>query len=104
MKLLMALDSKVLEDTLKRITNSVYHLLCNREDGVDWEKPLETLLVELVGMRDITHQFEEPLFILICKLEGLFYLTSNDDFFLFRRTIFECLNILNSMVNKLCHT
>jgi hypothetical protein len=41
------------------------------------------------------------LFSLICKLEGLFLLTNDEDFEKYRRTIFECLGMTNSLV-KLC--
>ena len=100
----ISVQTEALIHNLRRITNQIYKLLPSREEGLDWQKPLETLIEELSGL-DRLLLYDTPTFLtLLCKLEGLFYLTSNDDFFLFRRTIFECLNILNSMVNKLCHT
>ena len=41
------------------------------------------------------------LFTLICKLEGLFKLTEENDFLLYRGIIFECLNLLSEL-NKSC--
>ena len=43
----------------------------------------------------------EQFFSILCKLEGLFYLTDEKDFSLFRRTIFDCLSLLGGL--KLCH-
>ena len=82
---------------LKRITNQVYKLLPSREEGSDWEKPLSTLLEELSGMDRLLVGQHEILFPLLCKLEGLFILTQEEDFFLFRRTIFECLSLINDL-------
>lgn len=86
-----------IEVNLKRITNQVYKLLPSREEGSDWEKPLSTLLEELSGMDRLLVGQHEILFPLLCKLEGLFILTQEEDFFLFRRTIFECLSLINDL-------
>lgn len=85
---------------LKRITNQVYKLLPNREEGSDWEKPLSTLLEEIAGMDRILFGSHEILFSLLCKLEGLFILNQEEDFFLFRRTIFECLGLINELTKN----
>lgn len=86
---------------LKRITNQVYKLLPSREEGADWEKPLSTLIEEMAGMERLFDGQCSALFPLLCKLEGLFILTKQEDFFLFRRTIFECLSLINEMVNQI---
>lgn len=86
---------------LKRITNQVYKLLPSREEGADWEKPLSTLIEEMAGMERLFDGQYSTLFSLLCKLEGLFILTKEEDFFLFRRTIFECLSLINEMVNQI---
>ena len=40
-----------------------------REEGLDWEKPLETILEELVGMNRLLIGLQPSLFPIICKLE-----------------------------------
>lgn len=82
---------------LKKITNQIYKLLPSREEGSDWEKPLSTLLEELSGMDRLLLGQHETFFPLLCKLEGLFILTQPEDFFTFRRTIFECLGLVNEL-------
>jgi hypothetical protein len=92
------IDNAAIVTNLKRITNQIYKLLPNREEGVDWEKPLSTLLEEIAGMDSLLVDHHETIFPLMCKLEGLFSLTGNDEFQLFRRTVFECLNLMNKVI------
>ena len=94
------IDAAAIQNNLKRITNQIYKLLPNREEGSDWEKPLLTLIEELAGMDRLLEAYHEDLFALLCKLEGLFTLTEEDDFFLYRRTIFECLGLMNSLIKS----
>lgn len=95
------IDNESIAINLKRITNQVYKLLPSREEGMDWEKPLSTLLEEIAGMDRLLVGKHDILFPLLCKLEGLFILTQEEDFFLFRRTIFECLSLINDLT-KTC--
>ena len=48
-------------------------------------------------MDKLLNNYHEILFPLLCKLEGLYTLTKEEDFFSYRRTIFECLNLLSSL-------
>jgi hypothetical protein len=96
-------DNSTLEEDLKRITNQLYKLLPNREEGIDWIKPLQTLMVEVAGLDRLLVGKQYNMICLLSKMEGLFTLTKEEDFFLFRRTIFDCLNILNSLVTE-CHS
>lgn len=91
-------------DRIQNLINQIYKLLPNREQGVDWEKPLETILEQLVGMyRLMNNQYSEIFFPLLNKLEGLYSLTNEDDFLCYRRTIFECLGLMNELKEKICH-
>lgn len=92
------IDNTAIVTNLKRITNQIYKLLPNREEGVDWEKPLFTLLEEIAGMDSLLVDQHETIFPLMCKLEGLFSLADDDEFQLFRRTVFECLNLMNKVI------
>lgn len=85
---------------LKRITNQIYKLLPLREEGGNWEKPLLTIIEEMAGMSRLLFDQHEILFLLLCKLEGLFTLTEEDDFESYRRTIFDCLGLMNGI--KVC--
>lgn len=87
--------------SIKKLTNQIYKLLPNREENVDWQTPLTTIIEELGGMNRLMLDHQETLFALLCKLEGLFTLTEEDDFFLYRRTIFECLNLLSTLKGEI---
>jgi hypothetical protein len=48
-------------------------------------------------MDKLLEEYHDILFPLLCKLEGLYDLTHEDDFFAYRRAIFESLNLLSSI-------
>lgn len=96
----LEIEENAIKANLKRITNQIYKLLPNREEGIDWETPLTTIMEELAGMDRLFADQQESLFSILCKLEGLFTLTDEKDFFLYRRTIFECLSLMNSIMQE----
>lgn len=81
---------------LDRIINQIFKLLPNREEGNDWQTPLQNLIIELAGMDRLLLDHAD-LFPLLCKLEALQTLTTEDDFILFRKGIFEALGLLNEI-------
>lgn len=88
----------IIQNDIKRIINQTYKLLPTRQEGNDWQKPLKTIIEELIGMKRLfLGQQEESFFILLCKLEGLFEYSSNEDFSDYRRIIFECLSLLGKI-------
>lgn len=86
---------------LKRLTNQIYKLLPNREENIDWQTPLSTIIEEFAGMSRLMPKQQENIFPLLCKLEGLHSLTGEDDFFQYRRTIFECLNLIQILKDSI---
>ena len=94
------IDNDAIERRLKKLTNEIYKLLPNREENIDWEKPLYTILEELAGMDRLMCGHHDILFSLLNKLEGLFTLTEEKDFFIFRGTIFECLGLMEQLKKK----
>ena len=91
------INNEAIESNLKRITNQIYKLLPNREENIDWETPLATIMEELSGMDRLLIGQHEILFSLLSKLEGLFILINEEDFFQYRRTIFECLGLMSNL-------
>lgn len=93
-------DIKIKKDViiadLDRIINQIFKLLPLREEGGDWQSPLRNLIIEVAGLDELLLESVD-FFSLLCKMEALLGLTSEDDFFAFRRTIFECLNILSEV-------
>ena len=91
------IDNSAIVANLKRLTNQIYKLLPNWEEGIDWGKPLTTIIEELSGMDRLFLEKHPTLYSLLCKLEGLFTLSEND-FFIFRKTIFEALGLVSELV------
>lgn len=95
------IKNKAIDNRLRKITNEIYKLLPSREENIDWEKPLKTIMEELAGMDRLLGEQHDILFPLLNKLEGLFTLTSEEDFLVFRGTIFECLGLMAEL-RKIC--
>lgn len=76
------------------MTNKIYRLLPNREEGLEWKKPLQSIIIELSGFERLLDD-KVSLFSLLCKLEGLMTLNNEEDFSLYRKTIFESLSLLD---------
>lgn len=91
------INNSAVVNEISKIINQVYKLLPSREENLNWESPLNTIIQELSGMDRLLLDYHDILFTLLCKLEGLFLLINEDDFFTYRRTIFECLNLLSSL-------
>lgn len=94
------IQDSAIHNNLRKITNQIYKLLPEREEGADWQTPLTTIMEELAGMDSLLIDQHDTLFPLLCKLEGLLTLEDKEDFFLYRRTIFECLGLVNSLMTK----
>lgn len=96
------ISEETLNNNLTRLINQIYKLLPNREEGLDWIKPLDNIIEELAGMGDLLNSEQNNFFQLLCKLKGLKSLSSDEDFALYRRIIFECLSLLNGIKESLC--
>ena len=98
------IDNSTIHNRLQNLINQTYKLLPSREEGTNWEKPLQTILQELAGMQRLMNcGYSEIYFPLLSKLEGLYSLTNDEDFLCYRRTIFECLNLMNILAKQICH-
>ncbi len=93
----ISIETEAVHFNLKRIINQVYKLLPMREEGREWQKPLETLIEELSGMKRLVIGQDDLFFLILCKMEGLFSLNKQEDMATYRRVIFECLGLLNSL-------
>ena len=89
----LALTDKDIESYRKVLINKIYKLLPLKEEGLDWQKYLESIQLELGGFSRIVGMTPE-LICLLSKLESLYEL---DSFALYRKTIFECLNVVDEL-------
>ena len=97
------IEEQTIHNRLQNLINQTYKLLPSREEGADWGKPLQTVLEELAGMQRLMNcGYSEIFFPLLNKLEGLYSLVEDDDFLCYRRTIFECLGLMNDLQRLIC--
>lgn len=92
------ISTETIVENLKRLTNQVYKLLPNWEEAIDWKRPLTTIIEEFAGMDRLFMHKQEVFFSLLCKLEGLYLFKDESEFFIFRKTIFECLNLIGELI------
>ena len=69
----------------------MWKLIPMRENNEDWEKQLNTVIIEIAGLNEI-FIFNPQFLQLLTKLEGLKLVQI--DFNLYRKTVFECINLL----------
>ena len=80
---------------IRRLTNQLWKLIPMRENKEDWQKQLETVILELVGLNEI---FIGPTFLqVLSKLEGLKVKEVEFDFY--RKTVFECISLIQGITN-----
>lgn len=66
-----------------------------RENDEDWDKQLETVIIDIAGKYEIF--CHDSLFLqLLSKLEGLRVVEV--DFSIYRKTVFECINLINEFI------
>lgn len=79
----------------EHIIKSIFKILPLREEKKEWEKYLNGLLVELSGFDSL---IDEAYFtVLLAKLSGLL-LIPDDEMSLFRKTVFDSIDIVKKIV------
>lgn len=86
-------DEEVIKKDVQRLTNQLWKLIPMREHEEDWQKQLDTVIIEIAGLNEI---FMGPVFLqLLSKLEGL--KVKEIQFELYRKTIFESISLLQEL-------
>lgn len=80
----------------KRLINQLWKILPMNENNENWKKQLQTVIDELVGLNEIFRD-ELDFLILLSKLESLFI---TEDFQVFRKTVFESINLLGELIDE----
>lgn len=86
---------ETLEKNIIRLTNQLWKLIPMYENNEDWNKQLNTVLVEIAGLNEVFVQ--DPRFLqLLSKLEGI-GATEDLEFVFYRKTVFECISLLQEL-------
>ena len=81
---------------IRRLTNQLWKLIPMRENEEDWQKQLDTVILEFVGLNEI---FIGPIFLqALSKLEAL--RVKEVDFDFYRKTVFECISLIQGIKNE----
>ena len=80
---------------MRRLVNQIWKLLPMRENDEDWQKQLESVLIEVRGL-DKMFGDELNFLIIVSSLEGL---TEDTDFILFRSEIFSIISMMTELIN-----
>lgn len=83
------MDIQVKEGYTNKLKSKLFGLLCEREKGREWEKFLDSILIELMGYSDDLKTIN--YYILFYKLSTLKYLRYE----YFRSTIFDCMDLIS---------
>ena len=86
-------DSAV-QANINRLTNQVWKLIPMRENNENWLAQLDSLIVEIAGLHELSNT-DENFLILLSKLEGLKIIEV--DFSIYRKTVFECISLLREL-------
>ena len=85
----MNTDEILNEAYLNKLKKKYYGLLCEKEKKRDWEKFLDSIIIELYGFSEEERSINWVE--LVNKTNSLRYL----DYEYFRKTIFECMGLLS---------
>lgn len=86
-----------IEKNITRLTNQTWKLIPMRENEEDWQKQLDTVILEIAGLNEIF--LDNPQFLqLLAKLEGIKAIEAVMDFSLYRKTVFEAIGLLRGLV------
>ena len=89
-------SNAVLAFNFNRLKNQIFHLLPSNEEGDNWLKPLDTIILEIAGLSNLFPE-DIKMFELLSKLEGLKVQGKEIDFQWFRRIIFECCSLAQTI-------
>lgn len=84
-------ENEIYEAYINKIKSRLYGLLCEREKDGEWEKFLDTIIIELLGQKERLDSIN--YWALLGKLQSLRFLSYN----YFRKTVFECMNIMSRL-------
>ena len=88
---------EVIDANIQRLTNQLWKLIPMRENNEDWEKQLNTVIIEIAGLNEIF--ISNPQFLqLLAKLKGL--QVDEVSFILYRKIVFESINLLQELKNN----
>jgi hypothetical protein len=95
----MKFSNEVLMKNRRRLVNQMWKLIPMKENGENWIAHLDTLIEEIYGLGEIFSE-ELDFLILVSKLEGLKSEICENDFMLYRKSVFRCIDLLTRVMDS----
>ncbi len=93
--MILIIPDTIITSDINRLTNQLWKLIPMRENKENWLTQLDSLIVELAGLKSLSENTDEKFLILLSKLKGL--QVEETSFQLYRKTVFECISLLREM-------
>ena len=93
-------SEEIIHNDIKRLTNQLWKLIPMKENEEDWSKQLNSVIIEIAGKHSLFCA-DQRFLQLLSKLEGLKAIDL--EFSLYRKTVFECINLLQEVGKTVCH-
>lgn len=77
-----------------RLINQLWKVLPMRENDEEWEKQVDVVINDLIGLNEVLYLGSDYL-LLLSKLE---FLKKSQDFISFRKTVFESISLLDKVL------
>lgn len=95
----MKFSNEILTKNRRRLINQMWKLIPMKENGENWVSHLDTLIEEIWGLGEIFSE-ELDFLILVSKLEGLKSEICENDFMLYRKSVFRCIDLLTRVMDS----
>ena len=89
------IPTAIITSDINRLTNQLWKLIPMRENQENWLAHLDSLIIELAGLNELSSNTDEKFLILLSKLKGL--KVEETTFQVYRKTVFECISLLREM-------
>lgn len=86
----MKIQYDTYKETLNRFKSQIFRALPEKEEGKDYIKTLNNIILEIRGFSVLLNA-EKDYIVLLSKLAGL---TEEQDVSIFRKNIFDCIQII----------
>lgn len=85
-----------LDESRKRVTNQIWKLIPLWEENADWEKQLNSVIIEIAGLNEI-FKGQVNFLTLLSKLEGMRIIKHFEPY---RRNVFESITMFNDLYHE----
>ncbi len=85
-----------LDESRKRMTNQIWKLIPLWEENADWEKQLNSVIIEIAGLNEI-FKGQVNFLTLLSKLEGMRIIKHFEPY---RRNVFESITMFNDLYHE----